>query len=97
MPLIANKKAKQLFSHLPFDIHYAKYREDLTRLSKELGFSVVSHDARRLFATLLAEQCKDITIVREALGHSSVAMTERYVKVSHGRVKDAVLEMFDRE
>lgn len=94
IPLFVSEKVKPLIAYLPIKVNYASYREHIKELGKKLDIDLVSHDGRRLFATLLAESCKDITVVREALGHSSVAMTERYVKVSEVKVKQAVKACF---
>jgi integrase/recombinase XerD len=52
----------------------------LKRIFKEAGFeNASSHSGRRTFATSLIEQGVDIKAVSVLMGHSSVAMTARYV------------------
>ena len=43
---------------------------------------------------MLMRSCKDITIVKKALGHSSLEMTEKYIKTSEKEVREAVRELF---
>jgi hypothetical protein len=58
----------------------------LTKLARhlkyeELPYTITPHQFRHTIATDMIEQGVDIYTVKEFLGHSSLSMTERYVKV----------------
>ena len=50
------------------------------------GFRVQSHDFRVTAATELYKQDKDLVKLQKHLNHSSVKVTQRYVKVSQREV-----------
>lgn len=51
------------------------------------------HDLRHTFAVRLLRSCGSLAKVRDALGHASVAQTEKYAHVAQSEVRDAVLGM----
>ena len=55
---------------------------------KEFNYTV--HSLRHTFATYLYDSSKDILIVKEALGHSSIEATEIYTHVMPEAIKNAV-------
>jgi integrase len=54
---------------------------------------VVFHTLRHTFASWLVENGTNLFTVRELLGHSTIAMTERYSHVSAGALKAAVKQL----
>jgi len=58
-----------------------KHNYHLKQLAKMVGINerVTSHVARHSFADFARKRIKDITIVRDLLGHSSVKVTENYL------------------
>lgn len=54
------------------------------------GLALTPHVLRHSFATALLEQCGDVRIVQEALGHASLATTQIYTKVRPARMAEAV-------
>ena len=63
-------------------------------MSKWLGQALptpwTAHSLRHAFATSLYLACRDLAIVRDALGHDSVKTTEAYVLVDQQRLNQAV-------
>ncbi len=60
----------------------------LRRLGLEAGIDgFTPHDLRRTFATRMFEAGADTNVVRQAMGHSSIATTQRYDKRSDGIVR----------
>jgi integrase len=51
------------------------------------------HDLRHTFAARLVMAGRPLIEVRDALGHASIVMTERYAHLAPSRVRDAVLEL----
>jgi len=59
-----------------------KHNYNLKQLAQMAGIDakVTSHVARHSFADYARKRIKDITIVRDLLGHSSVKVTEGYLR-----------------
>ncbi len=51
---------------------------------RSVGAGCTAHQLRHRFATRALADCKDITVVRDLLGHSSVSVTEIYAAVTPG-------------
>ena len=75
------------------------------RAVKELGFNdgitdkryrVCFHTLRHTFASWLVENGEDLYTVKELLGHSTLAMTERYSHLSNGTLQNAVCNLGKR-
>lgn len=47
-----------------------------------VGITATGHALRHTFATAFQEECGDLLVTRDVLGHGSVATTQVYVKVS---------------
>jgi len=67
-------------------------RQGITTLGKRAGLSrpVSSHDLRATFATAVYDKTKDMRLVQELLGHSSVETTQIYVGVRASQLRAAV-------
>jgi site-specific recombinase XerD len=68
-------------------------RKVVTSLGRRAGIGrrVASHDLRATFATTVYENTKNLRIVQELLGHSSVAITETYLGVTSDSLRKAVI------
>lgn len=72
---------------------FSTFRDALTRLGKELmheghPYPISPHQFRHTLATDMAQRGVDIYIIKEILGHTSIAMTERYIKLYKKTLKD---------
>lgn len=61
--------------------------------ARPLAGPVRFHQCRHTFATRLLAATGDLMLVRDAMRHSSVATTQRYVQVVDGRVAAAVVAL----
>lgn len=60
----------------------------MIRRAEQMGISDFSpHDLRRIYATRLLQMGGDINIVRQAMGHASIATTQRYDKRGEDEVR----------
>jgi len=59
-------------------------------IGDRLGVKIATHDARRTFASVLAESTGNISIVQKALGHTRADMTLRYVTVAQDSLTKAM-------
>ena len=58
-----------------------------------LNGKLATHTLRKTFAQRLYQKCNDIYMVKEMLGHKSVATTQAYIGVNYVDVRDAVEAM----
>lgn len=65
---------------------------DKARQSAGVG-SIRWHDLRHTFATRLGRSGADLAVIREALGHSSIAVTQKYRHVVSGEVSAALARL----
>jgi integrase len=72
------------------------------RIVKELGFNngitdprqkVVFHSLRHTFASWLVENGTDLYVVKELMGHSTIAMTERYSHLGNNARQEAIRKL----
>jgi integrase/recombinase XerC/integrase/recombinase XerD len=68
----------------------ATMRKVFAQLCEQAGISAVPHQARHSAATAVLEQTENLIVVRELLGHESVATTQIYTQVSEARLREAV-------
>ena len=62
-------------------------------LKAELNGKLATHTLRKTFAQRLYQKCNDIFMVKEMLGHKSVATTQAYIGVNYISVQEAVEAM----
>ena len=58
-----------------------------------LNGHIATHSLRKSFAQRLYDQCDDIYVVQEMLGHQNVATTQKYLGVNYEQVKQALEDM----
>lgn len=58
-----------------------------------LNGKLATHTLRKTFAQRLYQQCNDIYMVKELLGHKNVATTQAYIGVNYVTAQDAVEAM----
>jgi len=51
---------------------------------RSVGSTETAHQLRHRYATTVLAACRDITVVRDLLGHSHTGVTEQYAKVADG-------------
>lgn len=68
-------------------------RTIITQLGVNAGLRrhISSHDLRATFGTEVYYKTLDIRVVQELLGHSTAAVTERYIGVSNDKMREAVV------
>lgn len=73
-------------------LHDRVARGNITQMGRRAGLQrpVSSHDLRATFATAVYDKTKDMRLVQELLGHSSVETTQVYVGVRRKALHDAV-------
>ncbi|MBZ9634884.1 site-specific integrase [Clostridium sp. FP1] len=60
------------------------------------NYKITAHQFRHTVATEMIDAGVDIYAVKEFLGHSSIAMTERYIKVYQQRLKNVFKEKLSK-
>jgi integrase/recombinase XerD len=68
-------------------------RAMIKRYAKRAGISidVSPHKARHAFASHFYEETKDIKVLQDILGHSSIKVTEGYIHLSEDSIKNALI------
>jgi site-specific recombinase XerD len=73
-------------------------RNTVLRVQRAAGLEGMHpHYFRHEFGTELRRKGYDLSVIRDALGHSGTAVTERYAHVEDNEVRDAVRDVFDKE
>ena len=63
----------------------------IKRLYERVGIiGASSHSGRRTFITKLATSGVSVRVIAEAVGHSSIATTQRYIDVNDDLISNAV-------
>lgn len=94
--LLDGKECDALFiSNRKVRINEDSVSEIVKKYTKDaLGYSISPHKIRSAFCTILYEETGDIEFVRDAVGHSNVATTQRYI-VKNNMVKDKSASIID--
>ena len=77
-------------------VHRNNVWTDMKKLSRKAGIreeKVHPHNLRHLFARTFYEKEKDVLLLADLLGHSSVDTTRIYTRISERRLNDEVLEL----
>ncbi len=67
-------------------------QKKIERYANEAGVKASCHSLRHTFASNLLEEGAAIVSIKEFLGHSSVASSERYARLSNQKVKQTYLQ-----
>lgn len=67
-------------------------QKKMERYAKVAAIQASCHSLRHTFASNLLEEGAEVVSIRELLGHSSVASSERYARLSNRRVKKEYLQ-----
>ena len=67
-------------------------QKKIERYAKAAGIKASCHNLRHTFASNLLEEGAEVVSIRELLGHSSIASSERYARLSNRRVKQEYLQ-----
>lgn len=78
---VSNRK-KRISTDAVSDI-ISKYAKDIT------GKNITPHKLRATYGTQLYNETHDIYFVKEAMGHSSIAATQRYIRGNQNKTKRA--------
>ena len=62
-------------------------------IKADLNGKLATHTMRKTFAQRLYQQCSDIYLVKELLGHKNVATTQAYIGINYVSAQDAVEAM----
>lgn len=67
----------------------AGIHKQLKIITNYLGLTnISSHSFRKMFATKVYDQTKDIELVKELLNHSDVSTTQKYLRVTQQKIND---------
>lgn len=76
---------------IPWTMGYAPLRREFERARKAIGRPDVHlHDLRHTFASWVVQATGNMKAVRELLGHTTMAMTDRYAHLAPGQLRKVV-------
>ena len=86
--------AKIARKRLPWGVAYWQLRDRFEAARKGAGMSRVRwHDLRHTYASWLAQKGQPLTAIRDLMGHSSLAVTNRYAHLAPGHLREAVASL----
>jgi site-specific recombinase XerD len=71
-------------------------QKKMERYAQAAGITASCHSLRHTFASNLLEQGTEIVVIKEFLGHASLASSERYARVSNQKVKQEYLRSMQK-
>ena len=94
--ILINEKCKQMIleymgeSGRLFEIKKRQIQNIVTNALKKLNLKGSTHTLRHTSASMIYQSTKDILLVKEFLGHSSVVSTQVYAHINNDEVREAV-------
>lgn len=83
-------RVKAIAKALPLRVTDQILRTEFEAARGAMGLSIRFHDLRHTFASWLLQGGADVMHVRDFLGHSSVAVTQRYAHLKTANLRDAL-------
>lgn len=84
-------KVQAIAEALPLGIGDSQLTDDWNAARQACGLQHVRwHDLRHTCASWLAQNGVDLTVIKEMLGHSTIAVTQRYAHLTESNLRDAV-------
>lgn len=83
-------RVQDIAARLPLGIGQRQLQEAWNRAREETGIECRWHDLRHTCASWLVQAGVDLNTVREMLGHTSLAMTQRYAHLAPTQLREAV-------
>jgi site-specific recombinase XerD len=71
-------------------------QKKMERYAKAAGITASCHSLRHTFASNLLEHGAEVVAIRDFLGHSQIASTERYAKISSQKIKQEYMRTMQK-
>src|SRR6266699_6256398 len=71
-------------------------QKKMERYAKAAGITASCHSLRHTFASNLLEHGAEVVVIRDFLGHSQIASSERYAKVSSQKIKQEYMRTMQK-
>jgi site-specific recombinase XerD len=81
-------------AHQPLSVK--AIQKKMERYAKAAGITASCHSLRHTFASNLLEHGAEVVVIRDFLGHSQIASSERYAKISSQKVKQEYMRTMQK-
>jgi site-specific recombinase XerD len=71
-------------------------QKKMERYAKAAGITASCHSLRHTFASNLLEHGAEVVVIRDFLGHSQIASSERYAKISSQKIKQEYMRTMQK-
>ena len=71
-------------------------QKKMKRYAKAAGITASCHSLRHTFASNLLEHGAEVVVIRDFLGHSQIASSERYAKISSQKIKQEYMRTMQK-